>query len=73
MLYSGKCRWVDLHPFYPVLHFIRLVVGYMDITVAYFHSLLRPDVVKRDFDEIRAAGAGSIVFAIHEQEDQRCQ
>ena len=43
----------------------------MDITVAYFHSLLRPDVVKRDFDEIRAAGGGSIVYAIHEQEEQR--
>ena len=43
----------------------------MDITVAYFHSLLHPDIVKRDFDEIRSAGAGSIVYAIHEQEDQR--
>jgi len=43
----------------------------MEITVAYFHSLLHPDVVKRDFDEIRAAGAGSIVYTIHEQEEQR--
>ncbi|MBA2286789.1 MAG: hypothetical protein H0W02_15030 [Ktedonobacteraceae bacterium] len=43
----------------------------MDITIAYFHSLLRPDVVKRDFDQIRAAGASSIVYTIHEQEEQR--
>jgi hypothetical protein len=43
----------------------------MDITIAYFHSLLHPDVVKRDFDQIRAAGAGSIVYALHEQEEQR--
>ena len=47
------------------------VVGFMEITIAYFHSLLHPDVVKRDFDQIRAAGAGSIVYAIHEQEEQR--
>jgi hypothetical protein len=43
----------------------------MDITVAYFHSLLRPDVVKRDFEQIRATGAGNIVYTVHEQEDQR--
>ncbi len=43
----------------------------MDITVAYFHSLLHPEVVKQDFDQIRATGAGSIVYAIHEQEAQR--
>src|SRR5438876_10802065 len=43
----------------------------MEITVAYFHSLLHPDVAKRDFDQIRSAGAGSIVYAIHEQEEQR--
>jgi hypothetical protein len=42
----------------------------MDITVAYFHSLLHPEVVKQDFDQIRAAGAGSIVYAVHEQEAQ---
>ena len=43
----------------------------MDITVAYFHPLLHPEVVKHDFEEIRASGAGSIVYAIHEQEAQR--
>ena len=43
----------------------------MDITVAYFHPLLHPEVVKHDFEEIRAIGAGSIVYAIHEQEAQR--
>ena len=43
----------------------------MDITVAYFHSLLRPEVVKQDFEQIRATGANSIVYAIHEQEEQR--
>ncbi len=43
----------------------------MDLTIAYFHPFLHPEVVKRDFDAIRAAGAGSIVYAIHEQEEQR--
>ncbi|HVB61297.1 MAG TPA: hypothetical protein VNE61_08915 [Ktedonobacteraceae bacterium] len=43
----------------------------MDITVAYFHPLLHPDAVKRDFEQIRATGAGSIVCAVHEQETQR--
>ncbi len=43
----------------------------MDITIAYFHPLLRPEVVKQDFEQIRATGAGSIVYAIHEQEAQR--
>jgi hypothetical protein len=43
----------------------------MEVTVAYYHSLLHPDIVKRDFEEIRSAGAGSIVYAIHEQEAQR--
>lgn len=43
----------------------------MEITVAYYHSLLHPDVVRLDFDQIRAAGAGSIVYAIHEMEEQR--
>src|SRR5947209_16401253 len=47
------------------------LVGIMDITIAYFHPLHHPDVVKHDFDQIRAAGAGSIVYAIHEQEAQR--
>jgi hypothetical protein len=71
MLYSSLYRWVDLYPFFPVLLFILLVVGCMEISVAYYHSFLHPDVVKRDFDEIRSAGAGSIVYAIHEQEEQR--
>lgn len=43
----------------------------MDITVAYFHSLHNPEIVKRDFELLRAAGAGSIVYAIHEQEEER--
>lgn len=43
----------------------------MDITVAYFHPLQHPAVVKRDFEQIRATGATSIVYAIHEQEEQR--
>jgi hypothetical protein len=43
----------------------------MDITVAYFHPLLHPDVVKQHFDQIRATGAGSIVYSIHEQEERR--
>ncbi len=43
----------------------------MDITVAYFHPFLHPEIVKRDFEQIRAAGAGSVVYAIHEQEEQR--
>jgi hypothetical protein len=45
----------------------------MDITVAYFHPLLHPETVKRDFSRLRAAGAGSIVYAVHEQEEQRLQ
>jgi hypothetical protein len=45
----------------------------MDITIAYFHPLLHPDIVKQDFDQIRATGAGSILYAIHEQEEQRFQ
>lgn len=43
----------------------------MDITVAYFHPLFHPECVRRDFEKIRALGAGSIVYAIHEQEEQR--
>lgn len=47
------------------------LVEFMDITVAYFHSLLHPEVLKQDFEQIRSTGAGSIVYAIHEQEEQR--
>ncbi len=43
----------------------------MDITVAYFHPLLHPGTVKHDFEQLRAAGASSIVYAIHEHEEQR--
>lgn len=43
----------------------------MDITVAYFHPLFHPEMVKRDFEKIRAAGANSIVYAVHEEEEQR--
>src|SRR6266480_85651 len=43
----------------------------MDITVAYFHPLFHPEVMKRDFEQIRAVGAGSIVYALHEQEEPR--
>lgn len=42
----------------------------MDITIAYFHPLRHPDTVKQDFEQIRATGAGSIVYAVHEQEAQ---
>ncbi len=57
----------------PVILFIIVMVVFMDITVAYFHPLLHPETVKRDFSRLRAAGAGSIVYAIHEQEEQRLQ
>lgn len=43
----------------------------MDITVAYFHPLFHPEMVKRDFEQIRASGANSIVYAVHEEEEQR--
>jgi hypothetical protein len=43
----------------------------MDITVAYFYPLFHPEGVKRDFDQIRATGAGSIVYTIQEQEAAR--
>ena len=43
----------------------------MDITVAYFHPFLHPDTTRRDFEQIRATGAGNIVYTIHEQEDER--
>lgn len=45
----------------------------MDITVAYFHALLHPEVVRQDFEQIRAAGANSLLYTIHEQEEQRWQ
>jgi hypothetical protein len=51
--------------------FRRILVGLMDITVAYFHALLHPEVLKQDFEQIRSTGAGSIVYAVHEQEEQR--
>jgi hypothetical protein len=47
------------------------MVGFMDITIAYFHSLFHPESVKRDFEQIRTMGATSVVYAIHEQEEQR--
>ncbi len=43
----------------------------MDITVAYFHPFFHPETVKRDFEQIRAAGAANIVYALHEQEEPR--
>lgn len=43
----------------------------MDITVAYFHPFFHPEAVKRDFEQIRAVGAGNIVYALHEQEEPR--
>jgi hypothetical protein len=43
----------------------------MDITIAYFHALLHPEVLKQDFEQIRSTGASSIVYAVHEQEEQR--
>jgi hypothetical protein len=44
------------------------LVSVMDITVAYFHPLFHPDIVKRDFEKIRAAGAGTIVYSIQDEE-----
>lgn len=43
----------------------------MDITVAYFHALFHAGAVKQDFEQIRSTGANSIVYAVHEQEEQR--
>ena len=43
----------------------------MDITIAYYHALLHPEVLKQDFEQIRSTGASSIVYAVHEQEEQR--
>jgi len=43
----------------------------MDITIAYYHSFFHPETMKRDFERMRAAGATSIVYAIHEQEEPR--
>jgi hypothetical protein len=43
----------------------------MDITIAYFHPLFHPETVKRDFARIRAMGASTLVYAIHEQEEPR--
>src|SRR5256885_3211312 len=40
----------------------------LEKTNAYFHPLLHAEVVKHDFEQIRAIGAGSIVYAVHEQE-----
>lgn len=70
--YYSVCRYIFLY--YAVggrACYEACLVGSMDITVAYFHSLLRPEVVKQDFEQIRATGANSIVYAIHEQEEQR--
>lgn len=50
---------------------IERLVAFMDITVAYFHALLHPEVIKHDFEQIRLAGANSIVYTIQEQEEQR--
>lgn len=69
MLYSDAGKVAFVHFTCLALH---LSCGRsMDITVAYYHSLLHPEVAKRDFDQIRSAGAGSILYAIHEQEEQR--
>src|SRR5437667_11118713 len=66
-LYSHECfstfSCAPLHSYF--------LAGAMDITIAYFHPLHHAEVVKQDFDQIRAAGAGGIVYAIHEQEAQR--
>lgn len=45
----------------------------MDITVAYFHPLFDAEKVRRDFAELRSIGATTLIFAIHEQEDNRYQ
>ena len=43
----------------------------MEVTVAYYHPFFHEDIVRRDFEQIRAAGASSIIYAIHEQEETR--
>jgi hypothetical protein len=48
-----------------------MLVGLMDITIAYYSPFFRPDIVKQDFEQIRSVGAGSIVYAIQEQEEMR--
>ncbi len=50
---------------------LLVLAGVMNITVAYFHSFFHPEIVKRDFEQIRASGAGNIVYALHEQEEPR--
>ena len=69
MLYCGI--YICTYFIGPLLSFLLLLVGDMDITVAYFHPFFHPETIKRDFEQIRAAGATSIVYAIHEQEEQR--
>lgn len=55
----------------PLLSILSLWGKNLNITVAYYHPPFHPETLKRDFEEIRASGATSIVYAIHEQEEQR--
>ncbi len=71
MIYCSERVYVHIVFFTPMFTFAAILVGKMDVTVAYFHPLFRQDMVKRDFEQIRAAGANNIVYALHEQEEQR--
>ncbi len=59
--YNFLCFW----------KYLAGMFGLMDIIVAYFHPLHHPEIVKRDFEQIRAAGASTIIYALHEQEEPR--
>lgn len=70
MLYCETDVYILSRPS-PIFSFATTLVGNMDITVAYFHPFFHPEAIKRDFEQIRATGATGIVYAIHEQEEQR--
>lgn len=61
-----ECFFIPTHSLHD-----KHLVGNMDITVAYFHPLFHSETVKRDFEQIRALGATSIVYPLHEQEEPR--
>jgi hypothetical protein len=71
MLYCEESVCVNVVLFPRMFASTTLWVGKMDITVAYFHPLFRQDMVKSDFAQIRSAGANNLVYALHEQEEQR--
>ena len=66
LCYTLQCRQELLLLCILVLPLILFLKDVMDITVAYFQPFLHPDMVKRDFDQIRASGASSIVYTVHD-------